>query len=749
MEFLLKMSTQIQAPLFRLAGVFLAAVCTFVYFPQLSYAAYKSSSTNNGETAGNASTATVPSGVVSGDIVVCVVSIDDSGDSFTWPSGFVELYDVDNSTDGHSHGVAWKRLTAADSGSYTITHANGTGASFVTQCAAFSGRSSVSDPTASDNVSNASNASPVSVSATGVTAFEGDDILWIGALDTTVSNPGTTFASPLDYTERQDTNYIWNSVSLATRDNVSAGSTGTVTGTATLTNGVAGWHGFLVRMPSSVTFPAPSVLSKPPNNLGLAGYWSFNEGNGTIATDFSGNGNHGTLSTFASPATSASGWTNQGRLGEALHFDGNNDEVITADINATDGTQNMTVSFWIKTDALADWTNLLSKINGTSGWSVGTGNGNDVDAGGNDDLVFYPDLLGSGDGVYTDIDAHQTGVWEHWIVAFDGTIVNDLDSVRFYKNGVEITTKDQTAGIGNTTDSNTTPISIGGDDINTGGGDAEFDGIIDEVRIYSRTLTATEAMSLYGSGAARIVGSTKTLQAGSSLASGLVNHFSFDGADFTNFLADASGAGNNGFLFGTATSTMRTNGILGQAMLFDGTDDTARSVDINATDSASQLTLSAWIKPTALADWTPFISKCDCDGGTANWNFGMSNAGNGSNNDLSFFPDGASGAFTTSNILTLGVWQHVAVVYDGSQADANKITFYHNGIPYAETLFENPSIPTQTASNSIKIGLGQHGGTTGDPFYNGAMDDARVYTRALSTTEIKQLYNLGRAVVSQ
>jgi hypothetical protein len=61
------------------------------------------------------------------------------------------------------------------------------------------------------------------------------------------------------------------------------------------------------------------ALLKPPNNLGLVGYWSFNEGTSTVATDFSGNGNHGAF-------TDSPVWTN-GKRGKALDFDGSNDRV--------------------------------------------------------------------------------------------------------------------------------------------------------------------------------------------------------------------------------------------------------------------------------------------------------------------------------------------------------------------------------------------------------------------------------------
>ncbi|KKU13456.1 MAG: hypothetical protein UX21_C0044G0002 [Microgenomates group bacterium GW2011_GWC2_45_8] len=38
-----------------------------------------------------------------------------------------------------------------------------------------------------------------------------------------------------------------------------------------------------------------AIISKPPTNLGLVGYWSMNEGTGSYAGDSSGNKNTGTL----------------------------------------------------------------------------------------------------------------------------------------------------------------------------------------------------------------------------------------------------------------------------------------------------------------------------------------------------------------------------------------------------------------------------------------------------------------------
>jgi len=67
------------------------------------------------------------------------------------------------------------------------------------------------------------------------------------------------------------------------------------------------------------------VISKPPNNLGLVGYWNFDTNKYSSTTpDMSGNGNTGNL-TGMDPATDYVD-SNTG-LGQALDFDGSNDYV--------------------------------------------------------------------------------------------------------------------------------------------------------------------------------------------------------------------------------------------------------------------------------------------------------------------------------------------------------------------------------------------------------------------------------------
>src|SRR3989338_9509033 len=81
------------------------------------------------------------------------------------------------------------------------------------------------------------------------------------------------------------------------------------------------------------------IIGKPPSNLGLVGYWSFNEGIGPYAGDSSGNRNQGTL-------TNGPTWVD-GKRGKALSFDGSNDYVNVASSTSLNITNAITISGWI------------------------------------------------------------------------------------------------------------------------------------------------------------------------------------------------------------------------------------------------------------------------------------------------------------------------------------------------------------------------------------------------------------------
>ncbi len=180
----------------------------------------------------------------------------------------------------------------------------------------------------------------------------------------------------------------------------------------------------------------------------LVAQWKFDEGNGIIANDSSGNGNTGTLENGVA-------WTNDSVSGYALHFDGSDDRISTIQTPSIFLTQNVLIEAWIKRDSL---------VNGT----ITSSNGPFY-------LAVYDDKVRG--GVYTNgwteisgTTNLQIGVWYKLKMYYDGSFL------RVYINDIEENSV-----------STTGPIPIVGNNIFIGWGlpgqNYYFNGTIDEVEI--------------------------------------------------------------------------------------------------------------------------------------------------------------------------------------------------------------------------------------------------------------------------
>lgn len=197
----------------------------------------------------------VPTGVQADDIVIIGFGLDNqsaavnAGDP---PTSFTELAENDNTLDGHTSWIGWKRLTGADSGTYSFGNVDNSGQAWVCVAVAFRGRDTTNPPVVgTTGSSNAANGNPVSVNAPGVTAVDGDDLLWFGSADVNATGIGNGYTAPSGYIEAEDGELTFSDVSIAYKENVSAGATGTVTGTLALTSGGSGWTSWLVRIPAA------------------------------------------------------------------------------------------------------------------------------------------------------------------------------------------------------------------------------------------------------------------------------------------------------------------------------------------------------------------------------------------------------------------------------------------------------------------------------------------------------------------
>lgn len=193
------------------------------------------SSSNLAGASGTSAAVPVPTGAASGDIAVVGLYMESTA-TVTPPSGFTSKADLRTSASARGGLVVyWKRLTAADSGTYSFTWTGSTWRGAV--CGLWSGRIASGDPF-DGTVGTAESTSGVTTLnvSTSPASANGDAVgMW------TNFNGGASWTAPTNYTEQQDTNVI----TLDSRDAVASGTTGSISATSSITDFMKGFLGVL------------------------------------------------------------------------------------------------------------------------------------------------------------------------------------------------------------------------------------------------------------------------------------------------------------------------------------------------------------------------------------------------------------------------------------------------------------------------------------------------------------------------
>lgn len=194
-----------------------------------------------------------------------------------------------------------------------------------------------------------------------------------------------------------------------------------------------------------------------------------------------------------------------------------------------------------------------------------------------------------------------------------------------------------------------------------------------------------------------------------------------EGAGVT--LADSSGNGNNGVWHGTGSYWVpgRVGSYAGQ---FNGIDDYIEIPD-SPSLRVNTFAVALWIFPRSLApaEFIRVISK------ESPRNFGVYIIPNSVKIHISYFDAaGINHGVNSSADMTLNAWNHVVMNYDGAT-----LGLYMNGS--LDRSLPSISSPVQSAA-PVDIG------SPAPSFYfNGLLDDMRVYSAALSQDDITNLYN--------
>lgn len=517
--------------------------------------AYRSSNATTYATRTN-TTLTAPAGIQNGDLLVIIFDIGGaSPPTPTPPSGFSTLPSFSSPLSMTVGGFnvkmyAWYKFASSESGNYTVTHSSASSQGYIV---ALSGANSTT-PFSPNPTTNTGTGS--TTTATGLTTPYDNSLVMFVSSDwgdnannlTGPSGSTPTFTKRMGATTQSGILYVADGV-LGT-----AGATGDKTITNN-SNGSGAWGGVLISVQPSTIPGAPTIdtnwhhvvvttdtgINASAVNLGkisssyfggilddvrfyssalsstqvtdlyrassakeisnanhrealtngLVGYWTFDgrdtkwSDTSTEIKDISGNSNHGDAT--GSLATTS---VIPGTLGQALSFNGSSDYITMSDpgnaISCT--TEKFSVSLWMY-------------MRGSGGQLWGAG---DPAYSGGAYILAYPNGITGGcdntSGSRHALVSSPSGVvntnqWYHVTLTFDGSTSPDTASL--YINGVLSATDATGSNVAETDGLATIRI---GDDLCTACGTSNWNGNIDDVRVYNRILSSAEITNLYNLG---------------------------------------------------------------------------------------------------------------------------------------------------------------------------------------------------------------------------------------------------------
>jgi glucose/arabinose dehydrogenase/chitodextrinase len=544
---------------------------------------------------------------------------------------------------------------------------------------------------------------------------------------------------------------------------------------ASWSDGGAQSHGIVVPTVDQSYIATFQAASGPSGQVAA---YSFDEGAGTSVSDASGTGNAGSIGTAT--------WTNTGKYGNALSFNGSSARVTVTDSPSLRLTTGMTLEAWVNpTTVNAAWRDVIYKGNDNYYLEATSSNSARPVGGG---------TFGGNNGEVYGTANLAANTWTHLAATYDGT------TLRFYFNGTQVSSNARTGAIATSSGA----LSIGGDALYG----QYFSGRIDDVRLYNRALTAAQIqtdMATPVGGAAPPDGQPPTAPTGltatasSSTQVGLSWSAATDNVGVTQYRIErCQGAGCSVFTeIATATGTTYTD--TGRS------PSTAYSYRVRAQDAALNLgpysntasatTLATSPTPAGLVAAYSFnegagTSVTDASGtgnagsiGTATWTstgkYGNALSFNGSSARVTV-PDSSSLRLTTgmtieawvnpttvnaawrdviykgnddyyleatssnggrpvgggtfggvngetygTSNLAATTWTHLAATYDGTT-----LRFFVNGTQVSSVA---RSGAIATSSGALSIG----GDALYGQYFSGRIDDVRIYNRALTAPEIQ------------
>lgn len=204
----------------------------------------------------------------------------------------------------------------------------------------------------------------------------------------------------------------------------------------------------------------------------------------------------------------------------------------------------------------------------------------------------------------------------------------------------------------------------------------------------------------------------------------LIAHWSFD--ETSGLVADDSVGIADGFLDGfDGSDTYWVNGVIRGALEFNGIDESVRIVGIPNCLFCEEITISAWIRLDTLSGYKAIYNSDE-------WMLPGSVQFQIYDNMFSFEVNGGGYLPGAPAFGSPGQWYHVTVAYSNHMGQAIS---YVNG---TQLRFEVIS-STQPIELTMPASIGAWNNPPGQYYFDGAMDDLRIYSRMLPEHEIRML----------
>jgi hypothetical protein len=262
----------------------------------------------------------------------------------------------------------------------------------------------------------------------------------------------------------------------------------------------------------------------------------------------------------------------------------------------------------------------------------------------------------------------------------------------------------------------------------------------------TRGIFLAPAVVLLAAGMASSSGLRTTAMPALQVAPGLVAHFPLDSA-----LTPQSDVGGTHQLTlqPAASLPTATTGVFGGGINLDGANDYLEIADANDLDfGAGDFTVALWCKP----DTTNALRLMNKWDGPLQQGWLLDvhsrDGGNQQTGSLRFMLDTNSAANTANvdrhevfvqNAIDTGAWRHVAVTVNRT---AREIRFFVDGNQVGATSVIAAGF-AGSVSNAFTVGVGMIPSSTPAKWFDGAVDDVKLYNRSLAANEVNALYNNG------